>query len=213
MHAETFLRRHPLLFHAAEAGAWPSIRARGLLSTSALLDLFEMRGERRAAIESARRPERVELRHPRHGRAWIRDNRPLRDDILARCLVGMSPREWYEALNGKVFFWASAERLERLLRARAHRDRAHDILVVDARLLLARHARRLTVTTINSGAALFPSAPSRGRFTFKRLADVPPSETVVEVAVEGAVRDIGSLVQSVERRETSPGPASNARCA
>ena len=39
--------RWPRLYHMAEAGSWPSIKERGLLSTTALLDLFELEGESR----------------------------------------------------------------------------------------------------------------------------------------------------------------------
>jgi hypothetical protein len=44
-----------VLYHMAEDGSWESIRQIGLLSTSALLDRFEVEGERRYAIESTRR--------------------------------------------------------------------------------------------------------------------------------------------------------------
>src|SRR2546429_180882 len=41
----------PRLYHMAEAGSWPSVEQHGLLSTSALLDLFEVTGEKRRDIE------------------------------------------------------------------------------------------------------------------------------------------------------------------
>lgn len=44
--------RWPRLFHMAEAGSWPMIREHGLLSTSALLDLFGVVGSNRDVIES-----------------------------------------------------------------------------------------------------------------------------------------------------------------
>jgi hypothetical protein len=94
---------YPRLYHMAEAGRWDSIRDAGLLSTTALLDLFGVTGPERASIESARRPQSVELRHPAHGRAVIRDNIPMRDSALLKCLVGCSPQEWYEILNRRVF--------------------------------------------------------------------------------------------------------------
>jgi hypothetical protein len=37
--------RSPRLYHMAEADTWDSIREHGLLSTSALLDLFEIKGD------------------------------------------------------------------------------------------------------------------------------------------------------------------------
>ena len=52
MITEELIRYFPVLYHMANAGTWPSIRGRGLLSTSALLDLFEIRGQERERIES-----------------------------------------------------------------------------------------------------------------------------------------------------------------
>ena len=49
----------PRLFHMAESGSWDSIRERGLLSTSALLDLYEISDPDREAIESTRRPTSI----------------------------------------------------------------------------------------------------------------------------------------------------------
>ena len=104
----------PRLFHMAEAGSWPSIKRHGLLSTSALLDLFEIAGPDREAIESARRPDSVTLVHHNHGTAWTRDNKPINATILRRTLVGMSEPEWYRTLNRRVFLWLSETRLDRL---------------------------------------------------------------------------------------------------
>ncbi len=44
--------RYPVLYHMAEDGSWEGIQRLGFLSTSALLDRFEVRDERRFAIES-----------------------------------------------------------------------------------------------------------------------------------------------------------------
>ena len=76
--------RHPVLYHMAEDGSWESIRERGLLSTTALLDLFGVDGERRQAIESARRPEMVAVEHPKLGTALVRDNKPMQEKALLR---------------------------------------------------------------------------------------------------------------------------------
>ena len=39
MATERLVSRHPRLFHATEEGSWDAIGKRGLLSTTALLDL------------------------------------------------------------------------------------------------------------------------------------------------------------------------------
>jgi hypothetical protein len=62
---------YPTLFHMAALGSWPSIRERGLLSTSALLDLYEVVGEQRIAIEARHRAETIVIEHPKLGLAGL----------------------------------------------------------------------------------------------------------------------------------------------
>jgi len=66
----------------AEDGSWEGIRRLGLLSTSALLDRFEVQVERRRRIESARRPKIEAIEHPEHGRALILDSKPMHETVL-----------------------------------------------------------------------------------------------------------------------------------
>jgi hypothetical protein len=110
MDPDELIERFPRVFHVTEAGAWASIRHHGLLSTSALRDLFEVEDPLRSRIETQPRPDSVVLEHPAAGRAVIRDNRPLRLDVLGRCLDG-TVADWCRLLNARVFFWASERRL------------------------------------------------------------------------------------------------------
>ncbi len=183
----------------AEDGSWESIRERGLLSTSALLDLFEVEGEERFAIESARRPEIVQLEHPEHGVALVRDNKPMQEKALERCLHKMTSREWYEHLNRRVFFWVEWKRLLKLLGARAYRDRPHLVLEVDTAELLELHADLVTLSPINSGATFALGPAPRGTDTFRRIADHPDDRPVVELAVDYAVPDVADFTLSVSR--------------
>jgi len=187
----------------AELGSWPSIRANGLLSTSALLDLFEKRGREREEIESQWRPESVRIHHPSYGVAVIRDQKPLHSGAN-RFIKGMTPNQYYRLLNGKVFFWARRERLVSLLGARAYKDRPHDVLTVDTKSLVRHHENEITLSPINSGA--FFGSGERGSFTFKKIQDYPYEErrkknhddAVVELAVEYAVKDMTEHVIKVE---------------
>jgi hypothetical protein len=196
---ERLATRYPVLYHMAEDGSWESIRERGLLSTSALLDLFEVEGEERLTIESARRPEIVQLEHPRYGVALVRDNKPMQERSLERCLHGMTPREWYEHLNRRVYFWLEWKRLLKLLGARAYRDRPHLVLEVDTAELLEGHAERVTLSPINSGATFAMNPAPRGPDTFRLMADHPAGKPVVELAVHYAVPDVADFVLSVSR--------------
>ncbi len=133
----------------AEDGSWEGIQRLGLLSTSALLDRFEVGGALRFRIESARRHETESVDHPEHGCALIRDNKPMQETVLERCLTGMSAREWYETLNRRGFFWVDRKRLAKLLGARAYRDRPHPVLELDTSGLQRRHAAGVTLSAIN----------------------------------------------------------------
>jgi hypothetical protein len=200
--------RYPVLYHMAEVGSWPSVQDRGLLSTSALLDLFEITGAGREAIELRRRPESVAIEHPVHGTAWIRDNKPINETVLRRTLVGMTEEEWYRTLNGRVFFWLSEDRLDRLRNAPPYASRPHDILTIDTEALLDRHVDRVELAHLNSGAVHPAADYPRGAGTFQPIDRYPwqerlgvaPSEPIVELTVLYAVPDIRDLVVDVTTR-------------
>ncbi len=196
MTPEEVVRRYPVLYHMAEAGSWPSIHQHGLLSTTALLDLFELSGEERFSLESEWRHDSRPIRHPIHGMAVIRDQKPMPPSRLTNKLVDMTPREWYEFLNRKTFFWAEEYRLIKLLSAIAYRDRAHTVLAIDTKALLANHGHRTSLCSINSGFANYGGM--RGRNTFSSIERFPEGKRVWELAVEYSVPDIRDLIISVE---------------
>lgn len=191
----------------AEGDSWPSIHKHGLLSVTALLDLFEVNGTRRQKIESQHRPESVPIEHPAHGRAVIRDQKPMSESALNKCLVEMTPEEWYRCLNRRVFFWVSEERVERLLGARAYRGRAHCVIVADTAAVVRRYHRKITLGPINSGSTIFNPQP-RGKNTFLPISEYPfeawvkkrgaAKNAVVELAVDYAVPDMREHAARVE---------------
>jgi hypothetical protein len=191
----------------AEADTWKSIQKCGLLSTTALLDMFEVNGQERYRIESCHRPECVTISHTKFGTAVIRDQKPMSDAALRKCLQRMTPREWYEILNRRVFFWVARQRLVRLLGARAYRDHRHCVLTLDTSKLLAGHLPRVTLSPINSGCTV-PNPQPRGPSTFLSIEDYPFDEwvakrrntekAVVELAVDYAVTDIADFTIQVE---------------
>jgi hypothetical protein len=199
--------RWPRLFHMTEAGSWPSVQRHGLLSTSALLDLFEVAERERGALESARRPETVKITHPAHGTAWIRDNKPINETVLRRTLVGMSEVQWYRTLNARVFFWLSQKRLDGLLRSPSYRDRTHDILTLDTKALLQAHGDHTELAHLNSGAVHPGANYPRGAGTFCTIGEYPWRERVrvaraqpiVELTVPWAVPDAADFVIDVTR--------------
>lgn len=163
---------YPRLFHVTDGGAWPSIQSHGLLSTSALLDLYGVMEPARSAFESERRARGMILQRPGWSDVLVRDQSPMSDRALLGCLThGMTPRDWYRLLNGKVFFWTSERRLQRLLTARAGRDVAQLVLTIDTRSLVERYRDRILLSGMNTGATVAETAASR-------TADVPADRGV-----------------------------------
>ena len=97
------------VFHLAEEDNFQSIQQHGLLSASALLDLAGIQGQERIRLEECRRSIHTKLPNG----TYLRDQRPMPRQALARCLVGMAPAEWYRLMNSKVFFWLDPDRLNR----------------------------------------------------------------------------------------------------
>jgi hypothetical protein len=189
----------------AEAGSWPSIARHGLLSTSALLDLYGIDGPDRTVLEAHKRPESVSISHPKYGEAVIRDNKPINETVLRRTLEGMTESEFYRTLNGRVFFWLTEERLNKLRLAPPYKGRAHDILTVDTARLLERHGDRIELSPLNSGAVHPAANYPRGAATFRSPASYPwqerlgvkRNEPIVELTVPYSVPDIAEMVLDV----------------
>lgn len=210
-------RLYPQLFHMAHEDAWPGILRHGLLSTEALLDLFEVHEPLRGRLLRQHRPASVTVSHPVHGTAVIRDQKPLHPAKLAACLQdGVRPSDWLATLNSRVFFWLQPERLERLLAARAYRGGNHLVLTLDTRRLLdALPDAAVTLSRINSGSTVFRAVP-RGPATFLSVSDYPhphraqalaAASDVAELCVSYAVPDVLAVAESAEVR----GPAGRVR--
>ena len=201
---EGIINRYPVLFHMAELNSWPSVHRYGLMSTSALLDLYETTGPFRAKIESQWRPKSVQLTHPTYGTAIVRDQLPMPEDKLSDCLVDMTTREWYELINGKTFFWPEETPLGWMLKAAPYRAREHAVIVVSTKELLSHHAGIVTLSAINSGS-VYPAKATglprpRGQNTFQSIRDYT-APWVSELAVEYSVPNIADLAIRVEARQ------------
>jgi len=205
---EELIETYPRLWHMAEDGSWDSISQRGLLSTTALLDLYKIDGSKRREIESKHRPDSVKISCAGLLDAVIRDQKPMSDRALITCLTdGITPTEWYQILNANVFFWLSKRRLRRLLEARAYRDFPQVVLTVETATLVQAHGERILLSAINSGSTIMRAQP-RGKNTFRSISDYPFDEwrkkrsrrnAVVELVVPGRIDDITDHVIAVHR--------------
>ena len=196
--------RYPFLYHMAEGGSLPQILRHGLLSTTAILDLCNVEGIERYALEANVRKEMCVVHHPDHGSFTLRDQKPLSVGKLVGCLRdGLTPEDWLRLINRKAFFWAGREKVEQLLRARAYREREHLVLKINTRTLVTAHEDRVTLAAMNTGSTS-PMAHPRGRDTMLSLARFPYEERlrkrlrpVVEVCIDYSVPDLGAHIASV----------------
>jgi len=201
---------YPSLYHMAEGDSWAGIQRHGLLSTEALLDLFEVPPERRHSTLAGQRTGSVVIEHPVHGRAVIRDQKPLIRSKLEGCLQECTFDQWLKMLNSRVFFWLCEERLQTLMCAREYCAKTHVVLVLDTLRLANDLQESITLAPMNTGNTR-PYAHPRGLGTFSRMADYPFTHrlhrglyyTVVELAVEGGVSNVMEYVTQVAEMRCS----------
>ena len=178
-----------------------SLRPRpdGLLSTSTLLNLFEIKGEARRRLESQVRRQSQTISHAKYGSAVVRDQKPIvNEERLRKCVQGATPEEWLRLLNSKVFFWVNCARLNGLRSARAYRGRQHLVLTLNTRKLVTAYLPSITLCPMNSGNCL-PYPHPRSPTCFASIQDFDYAgwrakrggrEIVVECAVDGSVKNV-----------------------
>jgi len=175
------------------------------MSSSALLDDYAVEAKQKNRLQNMRRPESVPLAHPDRPGAIIRDQKPMSDRALEKCLDDdLTPNDWYALLNSRTFFWLSRNRIWRLLKAKAYRDLPQTVLTIDTASLVAAHRDRIWLSPINSGSTLFNPRP-RGLGTFMRVGDFPfadrskrkVEDNVVELLVDHSVPDMADHVLAV----------------
>ena len=170
---EELISHCPTLYHMAERGSWASIRESGLMSTSALLDYYDITGHSREKIEQIHRPVSVCIKAQGLPPALIRDQGPMSDAGLLKALPEyLKPSDWYSLLNSKVFFWLTEERLHRLTNARLYRSREHDVLEVGTKSLIESYRDKIWLCPMNSGCTK-PMPHKRDESKFSRIETYP----------------------------------------
>ena len=157
---------------------------------------------------STRRHESVAIKKAGLSDAVIRDQKPMTDSALRKCLkYGLTPKEWYEEPNRKTFFWLHKERLWKLLNAKAYRNKPQTILTIDTASLVAAHRDRILLSPINSGSTIMAPQP-RGKDTFMSIEAYPYAErrktrsaanTLVELIVIDGVHDMNDHLIAAHR--------------
>jgi hypothetical protein len=73
------------------------------------------------------------------------------------------------------------------------------VLEVETAGLLKRHAERVLLSPINSGATFALGPAPRGPETFRRIAEHPDEKPIVEFSVDYSVPDIAEFTLRVGR--------------
>ncbi len=204
MDIEKLIERYPRLYHMAERETWDSISEIGLMSTSAVLDLFEINGVNRHQYESSHRSSKMDV--AKDGRIiTLRDQKPMPVGRLNKALQGhLSPEQWYQIINDKVFFWATRARLDGLLNAKHYRTLEHDVLIIDTDSFVRAYRQSIMLCHMNSGNT-FPYPHHRDAGIFRGIDEYPvlkngnPAKEVAELVVKYSVPDIAKYVVEVNR--------------
>jgi hypothetical protein len=192
--------KYPLLWHMADPRNLSGIIQRGMMATSALLNLLDLDEAERSVHERERRPEDVVFEHDEYGTIVLRDQKPLSIARLTGVLTEGTASNFLAFINGRVFFWPTEERLKTMNAARAYRERAQLVFVIRTAPMLNAYADQVRLSRINSGATM-PYACKRSIGTFQ-----PPDaydwsggrRQVAEVTIEGGVPDIWAYVERLE---------------
>lgn len=209
MDLNKLIELYPRVYHMAERGAWDSIRTHGLMSATAVLDHLAIEGGDRARFESEHRNQKMDVRAGHPSNIVLRDQKPMPEGRLIQALTdGTTPRQWYELINHKVFFWAEEQRLHRLLGARDYRRLEHDVLTLDSATFIPAYAEAIWLCHMNSGNT-WPMPHRRDTEIFRRIPDYPvrpsgkPIKPVVELVVDYSVPNIAEYVVEVRRMRGS----------
>ena len=136
------------------------------------------------------------------GPVILRDQKPMSLRTLRDSLVDMSPEDWLMALNSKVFFWPTLDRLKIMMRARPYRHLEHVVLILDTKSAISKNFDDVWISTINSGATI-PWKHPRGRNTFikpsdldlnKRIRAAGSRRAIAEVAFEGRLEHVDDFL-------------------
>lgn len=198
-----FAQMHPKLYRLARAGAHVGIRRHGLLPAAILAQ--------RSGINLSKKPRKssVEFNLPDGTYVTITDNRPLFFTKLAPVLDdGLTPEDWLNMLNHRVFFWPKREYGENNLKARRRLGYENEWQVFDTEMLLGPVWKLAEIAPFNTGATIHVP-PRRGLWTFAKLDGLSYSEwewsrglsrkdKVKEVTVCGSVPDAAKALVHVE---------------
>jgi hypothetical protein len=187
---DEFVDAYPTLFHISLAQNVEQVMRYGLLSTSALLDLCEVDGEKRFKIESCQRPRPIRISDSVHEEFLINDQAPMIAASLSKCLIDLSPEQWCRSLNSRVFFWPTNKRLARHLGATLATRHPRIVFSFQTRTIFdVLDFDSFEFSAINSGNTMRKAA-QRGSATFLKAKGYPFQERRKSRGLGDAVAEV-----------------------
>lgn len=191
---QLFLQKYPDAFHVSLCADPNHVLTHGLNSAAGLLRFLPDASSAETLVTQRRSMLSVEAPW---GRAHINDQKPLPRSGLLRCLVGLTPEQWYEELNRRIFFFVTRRAAERFAMVRATEMPARSIFVLDMHRMVETLGERLELSPINTGAAIRRASP-RSRSTFQRIADYPLEQRGRAVGWSGAVAEMSVRAERLD---------------
>ncbi|MEL7254736.1 MAG: hypothetical protein AAGL23_11220 [Pseudomonadota bacterium] len=208
MDFDDFASLHPKLYRLGVIGASEGIKKHGLLTAK---DIATKAG---VVLPKGPRKEALPVTLDDGTRMVITDNKPLLFACLAPALDdGLTPEQWLDMLNSRVFFWPSQKIGSNNLRFRnANLGYESEWQVYDTKSLLRPIWEMAEIAPFNTGAASRKAA-RRGLSTFASLNELDPSkwrsarksrglikglDKIKEVTVRGSIAHAGDALMSIE---------------
>ena len=165
----SFVKAFPVLHHVTHASNWPSIQGSGLWSVASLVE--RSRSRKRTGPSLTQRRTSV-VRIPIDGtEVWVRDQLPIKESMLIRCLRGTTLPDWYRELNRRVFLFVN-DRIGLQKLTHAYQSTPQCVLRLDSRSLLDEHGGSAFVCRYNSGSVPRSAKVPRGPEIFIPVRDV-----------------------------------------
>jgi len=180
-----------------KADNWALIERHGLLPVSKLAEMSTMPD---GGAPILRRRRNTPLRLPiAGGEAWVRDQGPIREQMLTRCLRGIPLEEWYAMLNERVFFFV--RRADERKLCNAYRTMDQCLVRIDGTALVNEYGRSAFVSRFNSGSVPRSPAIPRGPEIYVSASEVGRSirpREIRELTIVGGVPNLADFVLSVD---------------
>jgi hypothetical protein len=195
---DQFLARCPSLWHVAPAGAWERISRTGFRTADQLIGEATLDDEQRTALTTLPRRDPVRL-DIGGDEVLLRDQAALYPKPDQPCSLGdgQDVQTWVRLLNQRVYFFADAASMQKMVDKYVARDGAQDVLVLSPMRLIDAVRPQIQLAAQSSTTVAKRKTSPKDRDPFVSIA-LFPDRRPSEVTVVGGLDDL-SVVIRVQR--------------